>query len=62
MSPRLAVVAGLLSGILVAVLVIGGLYALAPETAGAPPTAMPSPTASSAPSARAVCVRVRLGP
>lgn len=47
MMPRLAILAGLLSGILVAVLVLGGIYALAPEGAAVVPTA--SPEASSAP-------------
>ena len=45
MSPRLAVVAGLVSGMLVAVLVLGGLYALAPESAVVIPTPSPSPSA-----------------
>lgn len=47
MMPRLAILAGLLSGVLVAVLVLGGIYALAPEGAAVVPTA--SPEASSAP-------------
>lgn len=44
MSPRLAVVAGLLSGILVAALVLGGIYALAPEGTAVIPSPEPSAT------------------
>lgn len=41
MSPRVSVVAGLLTGITAAVLLIGGILAFAPETA---PTATPAPS------------------
>lgn len=49
MSPRLAILAGLLSGILVAALILGGVYALAPEVPLVAPTASvaPSPVPSS---------------
>jgi len=56
MSPRLAILAGLLSGIIVAALVLGGIFVLAPEgTAVVPtPSPVPSPSASAiAPSPRA---------
>lgn len=60
MSPRLAVLAGLVSGILVAVVVLGGIYTLAPEATAVIPSAGPSATpvtsaapASAAPSASA---------
>jgi thiol-disulfide isomerase/thioredoxin len=46
MSPRLAVLAGLLSGILVAALVLGGIFALAPEGAALVPTPSPQPSPS----------------
>lgn len=39
MSPRLAILAGLFSGILVAALILGGIYALAPEAPLVAPTA-----------------------
>ncbi len=60
MSPRLAILAGLLSGILVAALVLGGIFALAPEGIGLVPTpspppppsvAVPSPSPSASPAA-----------
>lgn len=44
MSPRLAIVAGLISGILVAVVVLGGIYALAPEETAVIPSTAPSAT------------------
>ena len=51
MSPRLAVLAGLLSGILVAALVLGGIFVLAPEGIALGPTPSPQPSpSSSAPS------------
>jgi cytochrome c biogenesis protein CcmG, thiol:disulfide interchange protein DsbE len=57
MSPRVAVLAGLLSGILVAVLALGGIYALAPDGSAissatpsvpslAPVSPAPSPSSS----------------
>jgi thiol-disulfide isomerase/thioredoxin len=54
MSPRLAMPAGLLAGVIVAVLVLGGIYALAPEGSAVVPTASPTaqpslPPASPAP-------------
>jgi len=42
MMPRLAILVGLLAGIVVAGLILGGIYALAPES----PTATQSPTAT----------------
>ena len=55
MSSRLAVLAGLLCGILVAALVLGGIFVLAPETTGLVPTPspVPSPSATASPSAGA---------
>jgi cytochrome c biogenesis protein CcmG, thiol:disulfide interchange protein DsbE len=49
MSPRLAVLAGLLSGILVAALVLGGVFVLAPEGSAIVPTASPEPSPSVSP-------------
>lgn len=52
MSSRLAVLAGLLSGILVAALVLGGIFMLAPESTALVPTPspVPSPSATASPS------------
>ncbi len=55
MSPRLAVLTGLVSGMLVTVLVLGGLYALAPESA----VVIPTPSPSAAPSAVASATPTR---
>jgi thiol-disulfide isomerase/thioredoxin len=54
MSPRLAILAGLVSGILVAVVVLGGIYALAPEETAVIPSAAPSPTPATSGPASAV--------
>ena len=53
MSSRLAILAGLLCGILVAAAVLGGIFVLAPETTGLLPTPspVPSPSATASPSA-----------
>ncbi len=60
MSSRLAVLAGLVSGILVAAVVLGGIYTLAPEATAVIPSTAPSATpvtsdepASAVPSASA---------
>ncbi len=45
MSPRLSILTGLLAGIAVAVLVLGGIVALAPEP-GASPTPPPEPSSA----------------
>ena len=49
MSPRLAILAGLLSGILVAALVLGGIFVLAPEGTAIVPTPSPIPSPSASP-------------
>jgi len=49
MSPRLAILAGLLSGILVAALVLGGVFVLAPEGTAIVPTPSPVPSPSDSP-------------
>ena len=49
MMPRLAILVGLLAGIVVAALILGGIYALAPESPTGVPTATAAPEASSAP-------------
>jgi thiol-disulfide isomerase/thioredoxin len=54
MSSRLAVLAGLLCGILVAAAVLGGIFVLAPETTGLVPTPSPVPSPSASPSASPV--------
>ena len=46
MSSRLAILAGLLSGILVAALVLGGIFVLAPEGTAVMPTPSPVPSPS----------------
>jgi thiol-disulfide isomerase/thioredoxin len=48
MSSRLAILAGLVSGILVAALVLGGIFVLAPEGTAVVPTPSPEPTVSAA--------------
>ena len=53
MSPRLAILAGLLSGILVAVLVLGGVFVLAPEGTAIVPTPSPVPSPSASPASPA---------
>jgi hypothetical protein len=60
MSSRLAILAGLLCGILVAAAVLGGIFVLAPETAGRPPT--PSPVPSPSPTAPASSAAPSVGP
>jgi hypothetical protein len=51
MSPRGAILAGLSLGILVAVLIMGGIYFLAPEGSAVAPTPSPStPTPTGSPS------------
>jgi hypothetical protein len=70
MSSRLAILAGLISGLLVAVVFLGGLYALAPEQANVIPTPVagsPSPEpsatgASAAPSAASSATPSQSGP
>lgn len=47
MWPRLSIVAGLLAGVAVAVLILGGIVALAPDQA---PTVTPVPTFATPPS------------
>ena len=54
MSSRLAVLAGLLCGILVAAAVLGGIFVLAPETTGLVPTPSPVPSPSATASASPV--------
>ena len=51
MSPRLAILAGLVSGVLVAAVVLGGIYAFAPEETDVIPSVEPSatPVASESP-------------
>ena len=52
MSPRLSIVAGLIAGIVVAIALLGGIIAFAPEP-GAPPTPLPTvalPTSTPDPS------------
>ena len=49
MMPRLAILVGLLAGFVVAALILGGIYALAPESPTGIPTATAAPEASSAP-------------
>jgi cytochrome c biogenesis protein CcmG, thiol:disulfide interchange protein DsbE len=44
MSSRLAILAGLISGILVAALVLGGIYTFAPEESAVGSSATPAPT------------------
>src|SRR6185436_19287068 len=52
MWPRLSIVAGLLTGIAAAALVLGGILLLAPKPGAAPtPAAQPSGSASASPSA-----------
>jgi len=53
MSPRLAILAGLLSGILVAALVLGGVFVLAPEGTAIVPTPSPVQSPSESPASPA---------
>jgi len=50
MMPRLAILVGLLAGIVVAALILGAVYALAPESPTSIPAATAAPEVSSAPS------------
>ena len=61
MSPRLAILAGLLSGILVAALVLGGIFVLAPGRHALVPTPSPPPSPSAA-SGKSVRRRAPAGP
>jgi thiol-disulfide isomerase/thioredoxin len=49
MMPRLAILVGLIAGIVVAALILGGIYALAPESPTSIPATTAAPEISSAP-------------